>query len=141
MALVRWEPRSLSGLQQGIDQLFDKFWRRHSERDIFTSRHPTMDVEESDDAYVITADLPGIPRENIKLQMVNNTLILSGERKSEHKDETTHSMKRSYGSFRRSFSLPSQVDEAQMTAKYNDGVLTITLPKAEEAKAKLIEVT
>ena len=142
MALVRWEPRSVVDLRSEIDRLFDRFWRRSGETNGFsmTDWHPMADVAEQDDAYVITADLPGVSRDNIKVQMVDNVMTLSGERKSETRDEDTQRIERSYGRFSRSFSLPSAVDEGKISAEYKDGVLTVTLPKAESAKPKQIAV-
>lgn len=140
MALVRWEPQNLGNLRSEIDRLFDRFWRRHGDAEDISTWHPTVDMTESDDAYVITADLPGMSREDITVQIANNTLMLSGTRQSEHKDETSHQIERVYGSFHRSLILPSGVKEDEMAAKYDNGVLTITLQKAEEAKPKLIEV-
>ena len=139
MALVRWEPHNLGNLRHEINRLFERFWKRHGDIDGI-SWHPTIDVTESGNDYVITADLPGMSREDINVQMVNNTLMISGERKSEHKDETSHKIERAYGSFRRSFSLELPVEEDQMTAKYNNGVLTVRLPKAENVTPKLVEV-
>ena len=142
MALVRWEPRSMIDLRSEIDRLFDRFWRRSGETNGFsmTGWHPTADVVENDDAYVITADLPGVNRDHIKVEMVDNVMTLSGERKSETKDEDAHRVERSYGRFSRSFSLPSAVDEGKISAEYKVAVLTVTLPKAESAKPKQIAV-
>ena len=143
MALVRWEPRSVGDLRSEIDQLFDRFWRRSGETDglPMAAWHPTVDVAERDDAYVITADLPGMNREDISVKVTDNALTLSGERKSETSDEKAHRVERSYGRFSRSFALPSAVNEGEISAEYRNGVLTVALPKAEDTKPKQIPVS
>lgn len=142
MALVRWQPRAVADLRSEIDSLFDRFWGDRSEDDAFSlaAWHPSADLEEADGAYVITADLPGLKREDIKVNLANHVLTISGERKSEHKDEDNRRTERQYGSFRRSFTLPSAVDGDNISASYKDGVLTVRLPKSEDAKAKEITV-
>lgn len=104
--------------------------------------HPSVDVYERDDSYVLKADLPGVSKEDIKIDVDKNTLTLKGEKKSEEKVEKKNYVKveRSYGSFSRSFSLSDKVNTEDIKANYKDGVLEITLPKKEEAKPKEIKV-
>ena len=145
MALVRWEPRSrMLDIRDEIDRLFDRFWRKDTaeERLPMGAWYPTADIAERDDAYVVTMDIPGVSRDEVKVRIADNVLTISGEKSSEEKEEDRNYrlMERHYGSFRRSFSLPSAVKEGEISAAFKDGVLTVTLPKSEETKVKQIEV-
>ena len=104
---------------------------------------PSVDITEDEKEYLLTADLPQIEKENVKVVVENGSLILSGERRQEdvHKDKKVHRIERSYGSFQRSFSLPEDADGNGVTASFRDGVLRVSLPKSEEKKPKHIEVT
>jgi HSP20 family protein len=104
---------------------------------------PTVDVEENDEGYVIKADLPQIKREDVKINVQNGILTLSGERKQEkeEKGKKFHRVERSYGSFFRSFQLPDNVDDTKIAATYTDGVLKVLLPKAEQPKPNAREIT
>ena len=104
--------------------------------------HPSVDVYETDDSYVLKADLPGVTKEDIKIDINKNTLTIKGEKKSEEKVEKENYVRveRSYGSFSRSFSLSDKVNTENIKANYKDGVLEITLPKKEEVKPKEIKV-
>ena len=103
---------------------------------------PLLDVEETRDEVTVRAELPGLKKEEIKLQVEGDWLVLSGERKSEleNKDKTVHRLERAYGRFQRAVQLPSEVDGGRATATYEAGVLTVRLPKREEAKPKEIAV-
>lgn len=103
---------------------------------------PAVDVLEDKDKFTVKAELPGFKREELDVCIEDNSLILSGERKSdeERKDGEFHRSERFYGRFHRVISLPSSVDLNQIQAKYQDGVLTVTLPKSAHARAKQIEV-
>jgi HSP20 family protein len=103
---------------------------------------PMVDITEDDDFYRIVADLPDVPKDAVKVTVENGILTIRGERKWERKTEKTklHLVERSYGSFTRSFSLPDDAAAGGMTASFKDGVLTILVPKLEEAKPKEIEV-
>ena len=146
MAILRWEPRGLTDLRGEIDRLFDSFGRREGpgEPASLAAWRPTADVAERHDVYVVTSDVPGVDREDIKVRLTNNVLTISGEKKAEREEkkekENYHLIERSYGSFSRSFHLPTDVQEGKISAEFKDGVLTVTLPKAEKAKAKEIEV-
>jgi len=100
---------------------------------------PTVDITEDDKAFIIKAELPEVNKEDIKVSIDNNILTFSGERRSEVKDEREHRIERSYGSFSRSFSLPENIDENRIHAKNKDGMLYLTIPKAE-AKEKLTQI-
>lgn len=103
---------------------------------------PAVDITEDEKEYRITADLPQIAKDDVKVVVENGSLIIKGERKqeTEHKDKKVHRIERSYGSFYRSFSLPDDADVNGVNAAFKDGVLNVSLPKSEEKKPKLIEV-
>ena len=103
---------------------------------------PPVDIYENGDNLVLKAELPGINPDDVEIRVEDNTLYLKGERKSEKdvKEQNYHRVERSYGTFARSFSLPNSVDADKVTANFKDGVLTLTMPKKEEAKPKTIKI-
>ena len=144
MALVRWKPfRNMYSLQDEINRMFEEFSGRPQDADDNMMRLvPAADVMENKDNFLVTAELPGIHKEDIRVTVQNNMLTVSGEKKkeTENKGDTWHRVERNYGSFSRSFELPAMVDPGKIKAEFKDGVLTIELPKAEEAKPKEIAV-
>lgn len=145
MAVIRWDPfRELSTLQDRMNRLFDDAARGggNGEPTSTTAWSPAVDIVETDTTIQVRAEVPGLSRDDIELSLENNVLTLKGERKfeKESKDENYHRIERSYGSFSRSFSVPSTVDEAGIKADYKEGVLTITLPKTQKAKPKQISI-
>jgi HSP20 family protein len=118
--------------------------RETGSRDAFTMSNwaPAVDIVESKKDYLITAELPDVPKENVKVAVENGVLTLSGERKYEHeeKDETALRVERSYGSFTRSFAVPEDADAAKIEAEYKNGLLKVRLPKSEQAKPKAVEI-
>lgn len=129
----------LTDLRDEIDRLFEAPLARTSE---FLGWTPAFDVYEDKDNFVVKAELPGMRKEDISVSLQDGNLIVSGERKSETKSEGAeiYRAERFFGKFQRSVSLPTAVAASKVTAEYKDGVLTVTLPKAEEAKPKQIEV-
>jgi HSP20 family protein len=111
--------------------------------DDLASWTPGVDVVEETDAYLFSADLPGVPKENVDITFEDNILTISGSR--ERQEETNNGqyrrVERRYGKFTRSFSLPSQVDTAKVDASFKDGVLQVRVPKAETAKARKIKIS
>ncbi len=103
---------------------------------------PAVDIVETEDGLIVKADLPDVPFEDIDVRVENGALSLKGERKIEKEfaDKGYHRIERSYGSFMRSFSVPSSVDTEKVSADYRNGVLTVTLPKKEAAKPKQVKV-
>jgi HSP20 family protein len=103
---------------------------------------PSVDITEDEKEYLITADLPQISKDNVKVVVEKGALIIRGERlrEVEHKDKKVHRIERSYGSFHRSFSLPEDADGNRVTANFKDGVLRVSLAKSEEKKPREIEV-
>ena len=104
---------------------------------------PALDVHEDKDGYTIRVELPGMKREDIEVSIQDNALIISGERKSEptKEDVEVHRQERYFGKFSRALTLPTAVAGDKVKANYKDGILTVTLPKAEEAKPKQITVS
>lgn len=103
---------------------------------------PTCDVEETENEYVLNFDLPGVKKEDIKIDLRNNILTVSGERKEQQEEKKTKNYRseRFYGSYRRSFTLPASIKPEQIEASYTDGVLCISVPKMEEMKAHPIKI-
>ena len=101
---------------------------------------PAMEIVEKDDALVVTAELPGISAKDVDISVDDGVLMISGEKKEEHEETKDsaryHMWERRYGAFRRSFTLPQAVDPEKIVAKFEDGILTVTLPKTKKAKAQ-----
>ena len=145
MAIVRWEPfGKLLSSEDRFNRLFTQvFPRFFDEGDAsMTTWMPAVDIYETEHALTLKAELPGVDPKDIEARVEDGTLYLKGERKfeKESKKENYHRIERTYGSFMRSFALPTSVDADKVSAEYKDGVLTLTLPKKEEAKAKTITV-
>jgi HSP20 family protein len=130
-------------LRDEIDRMFDEFTGGFREGDEGMARLvPAADLIENKDNFVVTAELPGIRKEDIKVTVQNNMLIISGEKKkeTENKGDTWHRVERSYGSFNRTFDLPALIDANKINAEFKDGILRVHLPKVEEAKPKEIAI-
>lgn len=143
MTLVKWNPnRYPTHRFNAWDRLFSNFLTDGWDGASLPGWVPSMDVQETGSAYVLTADLPGLTRQDIKVNFKDNVLEVSGERKSENKVERGDyfQMERGYGEFCRSFRLPENVQEDKIAATFKDGVLTIEIPKAEEIQPKAIEI-
>jgi HSP20 family protein len=145
MAIVRWEPfRDLLASQKEFDRLFrEAFTPGFGEGELSTRTWaPPVDIFENENNIVLKAELPGVEPKDVEIRVEDNTLYLKGERKfeKETKEENYHRIERSYGSFARSFSLPNSIDAEKVGADYKDGLLTLTLPKREEAKPKTIKI-
>lgn len=146
MALVRWDPfRDIISLRERMDKMFEDSlarFRMPEEAAMPTFWSPAVDIYETEDSIVLKAELPGVDKKEVSVEVKDNTLILKGERRREKevKEENYHRVERSYGTFMRSFSLPVTVKQDQVKAKFKDGILEVTLPKAEEAKPKQVKV-
>ena len=144
MAIMRWNPwKELDDNVRTFDQFFNTFYptRRQEEVDL-NAWSPRVDIYEDKEGYTLTADLPGLSQEEVKVNVENNILSIHGERKLE-KEETKEGytrLERTYGAFHRSFTLPNTVDLEKINAKMEKGVLKIELPRKEETKPKQIEV-
>ena len=145
MAIVRWEPlRDLLTTQREFDRLFrEAFSPMFGEAEASTrSWAPPVDIYETENDIILKAELPGVDPKDVEVRVEDNTLYLKGERKFEKevKEQNYHRVERSYGSFARSFSLPNSIDSDKVKAEYKDGLLTLTMPKREEAKPKTIKI-
>jgi HSP20 family protein len=103
---------------------------------------PSVDISETETDIVLKADMPGMKKEDVDIELENNVLTLKGEKKEEHeeKEKERYLYERSYGSFQRSFTLPSTVDETKVTAEFTEGVLKVTLPKSGQPRGRKIEI-
>lgn len=135
-----WEP--FATLRSEIERIFDEFFGPSPTETAMEVWAPAVDIEETDNEYIIRAELPGMKKEDIKINLQDNTLVISGERKRsfEEKGRTYHRVEMAYGRFERVIPLPAEVDVNKVKATYKDGILTVTLPKKEEAKPKEIEI-
>jgi HSP20 family protein len=140
MALVRFDPfRDLTALQCEVNRLFSRASGDVGERQSWT---PAIDVVETDDAIVLKAELAGMDPKDINIEMQDNVLTVSGERRFEDeiKEDKFYRIERRYGSFSRSLALPPTADDSKVEAKYENGLLQIAVPKAEIARPKKITV-
>ncbi len=144
MALIPYRKRgnNLSRLHDNIDDLFDSFFKGLDRPFSGYKGWPAIDVADKDDAVVVRAEVPGCKAEDIEISVYGNTVTISGEKKEskEEKDKGYYYSESSYGSFRREIVLPMDVDESKIDAVCKDGVLSITLPKAEKAKTVKVKV-
>jgi HSP20 family protein len=142
--LTRFEPfRELSTLQDRLNRLFRESQREGQDESLTTSSFaPAVDVYEDEHNFTLKIEVPGIDEKDIDVRLENNTLTVHGERKieKEEKEENYRRVERNYGSFTRTFNLPTTVDSEKVSANYDKGVLKIALPKKAEAKPKQIKV-
>lgn len=144
MALVKYNPfKDLRAMQEEMNHLLDLAWNRESGEELTDGVwQPPVDIYEKDSAVVIKAEVPDIDQKDIEVRIENGTLTLRGERRhnSDIKKENYHRVERYYGTFQRSFTLPQCIDAEKIEASCDRGVLTITLPKIDEAAPKQIKV-
>ena len=142
MAAITEEVRQTLGLlRQNVDNMLDRF--RHTEHERSRSiqpqfRGPEMDIEETDTSVVVKAELPGLEAKDIKVHATSRSFTIAGEKKvdRESHDGALYRRERRYGAFTRTFSLPAEIDPDHVQAEFKNGVLTVTLPKTQESKAK-----
>ncbi len=144
MAVVRWEPlRELGSLQNEMNRLFNNVFDAPAGNGGTMRRWmPAMDLVETDDHFVLRADLPGLSEDDIKIELEDGTLTVSGDRKAEHesKNEGYYRVERAFGSFSRSLTLPQGVDPEAVTASFDRGVLEVRVRKPEQRKPRRIEI-
>ena len=141
--LSRWEPsRGATTLQEQFNRLFGDVFERTGEESNLTSWAPAVDIFETEHELVVKADVPDVDPKDLDIRVENNILTIRGERKFEKKvDENNYlRVERAYGSFARSFTLANTVNAEAIKADYQNGVLTLSIPKREEAKPKQIKV-
>jgi HSP20 family protein len=145
MSVVRWEPFSdLMSLREAMDRLFEESYVRPGGRSAtpYTSVDLALDIYETDDAFVVTASLPGVKPEDVEITITGETLMIKGETKAEATVENANYLRqeRRFGAFARTIVVPAPVQADKAEAKFKDGVLTLSVPKAEEAKPKSVRV-
>ena len=144
--LTRTRNRSLNSLQNEIDRVFDRFFPSREQEQEGSSPQavwrPRMDLIETEEDYRLHLDMPGMSKDDIKISYQDNELVVSGERTSKraNEDEEFVRVERSFGQFRRAFTLPRTVDAENIRATYDSGVLTVTVPKAETVKPRQIDI-
>ncbi len=146
MALIRWEPtRELNTIQSEMNRLFNSFFESPSQGDGTSLRRwiPAMDLVEDGDEYVLRADLPGLTENDVNIELEDNVLTISGERKSEHEERKQgyYRVERASGSFSRSLTLPEGVDPAAIKAGFENGVLEVRIPKPEQRKPRKVTIS
>jgi HSP20 family protein len=143
-------PATFGDLQREVDRVFENFWSGfgtpsllHDNGTLAAGLEVKVDAAEDDKAYHVTAELPGLSEKDVEVTFADNTLTLSGEKKSESevKEKDYHRRERTFGSFRRSFTLPAEVDEEKISAAFKNGVMTIELPKSKSAQKKAKKIT
>ena len=144
MTIVRWEPlRELSSLQSEMNRLFNTAFDSPSTASSPTRRWiPAMDLHETDEHFVLRADLPGMSESDVSVELEDNILTVSGERKTEHEEkrEGFYRMERAFGSFSRSLTLPKGIDPEGVSAHFDRGVLEVRIPKPEQRKPRKISI-
>jgi HSP20 family protein len=146
MNMVKWDPfRELEDVSTRLNRVFGRpLIRSESGKEMLAVAdwEPSVDISETDTAYLIKGEIPGVKREDVKVTIENGMLTIQGERKQE-KEETGKKFSRvecSYGSFMRSFQVPDDADEDSVKAEFKDGMLNITLPKSAKGKSKSVDV-
>ncbi len=142
VAITKFDPfRNLLNFQEQFNRVFDDTFRFRGESAL-TAWAPAVDIYETENELVLKADLPDINEKDLDIRLENNTLTIQGERKFEKQvsEDNYLRVERAYGSFSRSFALPSSVNPDQIHAEYQNGVLTVRMPKREESKPKQIKL-
>src|SRR3954453_1427689 len=145
MAIVRWEPlREFSTLQNEMNRLFNTVFDAPATNGGTTMRRwmPAMDLVETDDHFVLRADLPGLSEEDVNIEVEDRVLTISGERKAEHTESKDgyQRVERAFGRFSRSLTLPEGIDAEAVSASFDKGVLEVQIPKPEERKPRKISI-
>jgi HSP20 family protein len=145
VTIVRWEPlREVSSLQTEMNRLFNTMFESPTVGNGGTRRwSPAMDLLETEDHFVLRADLPGMREEDVAIELEDNVLTVSGERKADHEEngEGFYRVERAFGSFSRSLTLPRGVDAEAVNAGFTNGVLEVRIPKPEQRKPRKIAIS
>jgi HSP20 family protein len=147
MALVQWNPaRDLMRMREDMNRLFSQFFREGDDEEgtwLTGAWAPPVDIHETDEALILKAELPGFSKDDVHVELHNNRLTLRGERRheTEVKEEQYHRRERAYGSFQRTFQLPTTIDQDKVKASFQNGILELRLPKSEAAKPKRIGIS
>ncbi|MHB1001676.1 MAG: Hsp20/alpha crystallin family protein [Armatimonadota bacterium] len=144
MSIARWDPfRDLESLQEDVNKLFqERFVKPRRETASARVWAPVVDVIEDNEQIIVKAELPGMRKEDIDIELAGDTLVIKGERKLENDEKKDNYVRveRAYGQFQRSFTIGVPVKSDQVKANYKDGILEIIIPKSEEVKPKKVEV-
>ena len=145
-SLIRWRPfEDVGDLQKEMNQTFERFLGHGlpGSSDQAYSFSPAMNIAESENELIVTAELPGLESKDLDIAVQNDVLTIKGEKRhqTEDKGETWHRIESSYGTFSRSFQLPNEVDVDKVSADFKNGVLRVTLPKSAQAKRREISVS
>jgi HSP20 family protein len=145
MALIRWEPaREINSLQSEMNRLFNTFFDTPTSGNANGLRRwvPPMDLVETDEQFVLRADLPGLSEDDVSIELEDNVLTVSGERKAEHeaRKEGYYRVERAYGAFHRQLTLPEGVDPEAVEAAFDKGVLEVRIPKPEQRKPRKVAI-
>ncbi len=145
MSIIRWSPfREFEDIQTRLDRLFnERTSRREGDETLFRADWmPAVDVQETEQEFLIKADLPEVKKEDVKVTVHEGVMTIEGERKleKEEKGKKFHRIEREYGRFVRKFTLPDGADEAKVAAEFKDGVLNVRVPKSAIARPKTVEV-
>lgn len=147
MNLIKWDPfKELEDVSNRLNRLFGRSENRaESSQSMLTVADwsPSVDISETDDAYLIKGEIPGVKKEDVKVTVQDGMLTIQGERRmeKEEKNKKFHRVECSYGNFVRSFRMPDDADEEKVKAEFKDGMLNISLPKSEKAKKRSINVS
>jgi HSP20 family protein len=146
MALIRWEPvRELNTIQNEMNRLFNTFFDTPAPTGGTNLRRwiPAMDLLETEDDFVLRADLPGLSENDVNIELEDNVLTISGERKAEHEErkEGYYRVERASGSFSRTLTLPEGVNPEAVKASFDRGVLEVRIPKPEQRKPRKVSIT
>lgn len=146
MNLIKWDPfRELEDVSNRLNRIFGQTTARNeagNEMRAVADWMPSVDISETEAAYLIKGEIPGVKKENVSVTIQDGMLTIQGERKQEkeEKGKKFHRIECSYGSFMRSFRIPDDADESKAKAEFKDGMINITLPKSEKSKSKAINV-
>jgi len=149
MALTSWTDPFLSDpfgemrrIQKDMDRLFNKFGEGATTEVSSSFWRPAVDIRETNEFFIIHADLPGMRREDIKIDLLDNVLTISGERNLEKKEENEkyHKLERNYGKYSRSVNIPKGVAQHQIKANFRDGVLEVLVPKAQQQQPEPLKI-
>ncbi len=146
MALIRWEPvRELNTIQNEMNRLFNTFFESPAPGNGASARRwiPAMDLVETDENFVLRADLPGLSEKDVHIELEDNVLTIAGERKTEHEERKDgyYRIERASGAFQRSLTLPEGVDADAIKAGFEHGVLEVRIPKPEQRKPRKVTIS
>ena len=145
MAIIRWDPfRDVVTLRERMNRMFeDVFSGRKDDKELTpTSWAPAVDIYETENELVLSAEIPGLSEKEVEIKVEDNTLTLKGERRfeKETKEENYHRIERSYGSFYRAFTLPNSIDPDKIQAEHENGVLRVSMPKRHELNPRTVKI-